>query len=265
MTAGAPVRPVILETMRRILSPDADIHTPYGATEALPVATIESREILNECRARTDMGQGTCVGKPLPGLDIRIISITDDPISTFDDSLLVSNGTIGEIIVRGPIATRHYYNNPTADRLAKILHPDGSHWHRMGDLGWMDDAGRIWFCGRKNHRVVTESATLFTIPVEARFNLHPDVARTALVGVGPRPNQRPVLCVELRPGRRRQWKRIEGELRSMAQAEPCLQSVQDFLPCRTFPVDIRHNAKIFREQLAVWAARKFGVRDWNGQ
>jgi acyl-CoA synthetase (AMP-forming)/AMP-acid ligase II len=257
MTAGAPVRPSILETMRSLLGPDADIHTPYGATEALPVATIESREILSECRDRTSQGAGTCVGKSLPGLDLRIIRMTDDPIADWNSDWEVPPGTIGEIVVKGPIATRHYHANPNADQLAKILEPDGTHWHRMGDLGWQDDQGRIWFCGRKNHRVVTDGGTvLFTIPIEARFNNHPAVARTALVGIGDRPHQRPVLCVELRPGQTRFWKKIAADLRAQAESDPALSLIRDFIHKPVFPVDIRHNAKIFREQLAVWAAGK---------
>ncbi len=259
MTAGAPVRPSILESMRGILGESADIHTPYGATEALPLATIESREILAECRAKTEQGAGTCVGKPLPGLTVRIIRITDEPVPEWQDDLVVALGQTGEISVKGPIATRHYFNNPGADALAKILEADGSHWHRMGDLGWMDELGRLWFCGRKNHRVITPGKVLFTIPVEARFNNHPAVARTALVGVGPKSNQRPVLCVELKRGQKGSWKNIESELRKIAEGEQDLSLIQDFLPKATFPVDIRHNAKIFREQLAVWAGKKLGL------
>src|SRR4029077_9833376 len=114
------------------------------------------------------------------------------------DALLVPDGVIGEIVVTGPVVTREYYNRSEATRLAKIIDPDGRGiHHRMGDVGYCDAQGRIWFCGRKSHRVVLEQETLFTIPCEAVFNTHPAVARTALVGVKRRGQIVPVICVEL--------------------------------------------------------------------
>lgn len=256
MTAGAPVRPLILQQMRQILSDQADIHTPYGATEALPVSTIESREILVSCQEITSRGGGTCVGRPVSGLQVSVIRISDEPIPLWQDDLILSEGTIGEIVVKGPIATRHYDNNPEADSLAKILTADQGHYHRMGDLGYFDSSGRLWFCGRKNHRVTGTFGELYTIPVEARFNRVEGVARTALVGLGIRPNQTPVLCVELLPGFSSHWPAIQTQLICLAQADPRLQVIQVFLRHPGFPVDIRHNSKIFREKLALWASKR---------
>jgi acyl-coenzyme A synthetase/AMP-(fatty) acid ligase len=127
----------------------------------------------------------------------------------------------------------------------------------MGDLGYRDGRGRIWFCGRKSHRVVTPDGTLFTIPCEAVFNTHPEVARTALVGVGPRGAMRPVLCVEplRRPGRA-DLDRLRRELLALGASWPHTGSIATILFHPSLPVDIRHNAKIFREKLATWAARR---------
>ena len=164
-------------------------------------------------------------------------------------------GEVGEIAVRGPSVTREYYGRPRATELAKISDPaTGSIFHRMGDLGYLDDRGRVWFCGRKSQRVVTEHETLFTIPCEAVFNNHPLVARTALVGVG----TPPVICVELKEGcRRSDWPRVESELRELAAGAAHTRGIGTFLRYpRPFPVDVRHNSKIFREKLAAWAAKR---------
>ncbi len=260
ITAGAPVTPDNVEQFSSMLTPNAQIHTGYGATEAMPVSSFNSHAILNETRHQSEKGFGMCVGRPIAGTRIRIIKITDTPIAVWRDKLQMPKGETGEIIVRGDQVTKSYFERPEDDALSKISEGDGF-WHRMGDLGWMDTKNRIWFCGRKNHRVETAKATLFTIPCEAIFNNHPAVFRSALVGVGPKDDQKPVICIELEPGTAsRNHKLIKKELFELAKESPITESIETILFHRAFPVDIRHNSKIFREKLAVWAEKKLGMR-----
>ncbi len=255
ISAGAPVPPHVLERFAALLPDDGEIFTPYGATEALPVSSIGSREILGETGQLTSEGRGVCVGRPVNGLSLAIIPISDGPIAEWRDDLMLLPGEAGEITVSGPQVTTSYFNRPEATRLAKISDSSGRIWHRMGDIGYLDSEGRIWFCGRKAHRVVTKEGTLFTIPVEGVFNVHPAVFRTALVGVGERGSQRPVLCVELEKGiPRRDREQIRRELLERGATFPHTAGIREILFHPSFPVDIRHNAKIFREKLAVWAA-----------
>ncbi len=257
ISAGAPVPAAVLERFRSMLNPGVEIFTPYGATEALPVCSIGSSEILEETRRITDAGGGVCVGQPVPGIRLEIIDISDEPIPVWRDSLRTPMGKIGEIVVQGEQVTQRYFNRPDADTLAKIVDPAGGGvFHRMGDLGGKDEQGRIWFCGRKSHRVITPTATLFTIPCEAVFNTHPLVARTALVGVGPQGEQLPVLCVELEKGVRVDREKVHRELLEIGAAHIHTHEITTILFHPRFPVDIRHNAKIFREKLARWAARR---------
>jgi acyl-CoA synthetase (AMP-forming)/AMP-acid ligase II len=261
-SAGAPVPPEVVSRMLELLPDDARLWTPYGATECLPVAVIEGRELLS-LRERTESGAGTCVGRPVPPNDVRIIRIGDEAIAEWSDGLLAGAGQVGEITVAGPTATDAYWNRDAQTTLAKIreTQSDGAQRivHRMGDLGYFDGDGRLWFCGRKSQRVVVDgSTTLCTEQVEPVFNAHPDVARTALVGVGPRGAERPLLCVELkRSADAKQWPRIASELRHLADGFVHTAKVEGFLHYpKPFPVDIRHNAKIGREKLAAWAAKQ---------
>ena len=258
ISAGAPVPATVLERFTNMLSAGAEVFTPYGATEALPVCSIGSAEILSETRLATDQGRGVCVGKPVPGIELEIITISDAPISQWDTSLKLGVGEIGEIVVKGPQVTQSYFNRLESNALGKILDPEhDSFFHRMGDLGYRDEHGRIWFCGRKAHRVMTTETTLFTIPCEAIFNTHKDVFRTALVGVGMRGQQRPVLCVELEKGTdTSDLDRIHRQLLAIGVEHAITRSIKTCLFHPAFPVDIRHNAKIFREKLAVWAGEK---------
>jgi len=258
ISAGAPVPARVLETFSSLLEPGVQIFTPYGATESLPVCSIGSDEILGETRHATDRGAGVCVGKPVEGMRVELISIRDEPITAWSDDLIVPDGEAGEIVVQGPVVTRSYFRRPEATALAKIEDPaTGGFWHRMGDLGRRDRHGRIWFLGRKSHRVQTASGTLFTIPCEGIFNAHPGVARTALVGVGAPGKTKPILCVETKRAMGgADWNRLVAELTALAKTNPIASEIATFLNHPSFPVDIRHNAKIFREKLATWAEGK---------
>ncbi len=256
ISAGAPVSPANIEQFASMLRPETEIHTPYGATEAMPVSSISSSEILSETRQLSEQGYGMCVGRPLDGVEVRLIKISDDPIPKWSQNLIVAEGEIGEIAVSGDLVTQQYFDKPRANELAKIKAGDRN-WHRMGDLGWQDSKGRIWFCGRKSHRVTTANGLLFTIPCEAIFNNHPKVFRSALVGIGPPSQQRPAICIELvQSAKSRNEDQFRKQLLELAQKNKLTQEIKTVLFHKSFPVDIRHNSKIFRERLAVWAAQK---------
>ncbi len=278
LIAGAPVPWPVIEQLHRVLPAEADVHTPYGATESMPISSISGRELL---RVRNEVGRsgaGTCVGRPLLGIDVRLIRITDDPISKWSDDLVVAEGQFGEIAVAGPMVTKSYYGFPKGTALAKF-HTGDRIWHRMGDIGYCDLEGRLWYCGRKSQRVETERGTLFTDCIEGVFNEHPDVARSALVGVGLPGGQTPVIVIEPKPRRfpRGPRKRtFARELLDLAQSVDSQQSTCDNRQStmfnrqlaignwqlaqvffhRSLPVDVRHNAKINREALALWATRR---------
>lgn len=258
ISAGAPVSPKVIRKVVELLPPGVQVHTPYGATEALPVSTIGSDEILGETGAQTFEGKGICVGRPIEGMTVRILRIQDDPIPEWVEGLEVPSGEIGEITVSGPVVTRSYYNRPESTALHKMRDGDRV-WHRMGDVGYLDERGRIWFCGRKSHRVVTPAGTYFTIPVEGVFNAHPAVYRTALVGVKRNGIVEPELCIELDPEvPRPDLETLRRELAALGAKYSHTKVIRRFHVHRRFPVDIRHNAKIFRERLAMWAARQSG-------
>jgi olefin beta-lactone synthetase len=259
LSAGAPVPPEVLERMTAVIADNGDVHTPYGATEALPVASIAASEVLRETRAVWARGGGTCVGRRFSGMAWKVIAITDGPIERLDNAVELPRGQIGELIVSGEVVTRQYVTRIEANATAKIL--DGSRiWHRMGDVGYLDEQERFWFCGRMAHRVRTNTGDRFTIPCEAIFNQHPAVYRSALVGVGPVGRQRPVIIIEPRVGHFPRGpaarNKFIAEVTALARGNPLTADIHNFLFYRSMPVDIRHNSKIFREQLAVWAARK---------
>ncbi len=254
VSAGAPVSPANIEQFSTMLSEKAQIHTPYGATEAVPIISIGSHEILSETKKLSEQGFGMCIGRPIENTRIKLLKIIDDPITQLRDSLVVPENQVGEITVQADLVTKQYFNNREADLLSKIPDVNGAVWHRMGDLGWQDSKGRIWFCGRKNHRVTTGKETLFTIPVEAIFNNHEKVFRSALTGVGPKTNQLPVIFIEpnTKIGNKRAF--IQALL-TLAKSNPLTADIQHIFIDNAFPVDIRHNSKIFREKLAIKAKK----------
>ncbi|MHC4993506.1 MAG: fatty acid CoA ligase family protein [Planctomycetota bacterium] len=258
ISAGAPVPAHVMRRMTAMLSDGVQVFTPYGATESLPVASIGSDRILTEAWAKTEEGRGVCVGPTVGDMTVRVIKITDDPIETWSDDLLAPPGQIGEICVKGPVVTREYFNRESSTRLAKIHDEnDGSFWHRMGDLGYLDEDNNLWFCGRKSQRVQTPDGDMYTIPCEAVFNTHESVFRTALVGVQRNGAIEPVICVELEKGiQPPNVKELHDELLAIGAQHEHTSGIRHFLLHRSFPVDIRHNAKIGRERLSHWAEKR---------
>ncbi|MGP3970353.1 AMP-binding protein [Streptomyces sp. 6N223] len=243
---GAPLPERLAEDFARVLPPDARVISVYGATECLPVSQVDAAEAKaarDEAAAAGAVGAaGTCVGRPVPGVEVRIVPAGD------------GSGD-GEIAVAGPNVAPGYHGRPEATAAARVPH-EGGVLHRTGDLGRLDDAGRLWFLGRAADRVTGEGFTLTTEDIEAAAGRVPGVARAALVGVGPRGRQRAVLCVELSGRRGRAERRATlRAVRAALAALPTGRHVGEILTHRRFPTDVRHNAKIDRDRLARWAAR----------
>ena len=255
LMAGAPVSGELLSQMQTILAEDAEIHIPYGATESLPIVSIEAREVVAETWQQTCMGRGTCVGRSLPGITVKIIKICDEVIAEITDEMICEDGEIGEIVVSGDVVTRAYDNNIAETRMAKTFYK-GDFYHRLGDTGYLDDSGRLWFCGRKAHRVYTGREYKYSVCCEAIVNNHADIFRSALVGIGNGEGRVPVLILEKEKSSKRSQNEILEEVKLLAAASKLTKDIEYFLFHHRFPVDIRHNAKIFREKLSVWAEKK---------
>ena len=257
ISAGAALPLRTVRRMESALANDALVHTAYGATECLPVSSASSRQLDKKVESRTESGEGIYVGKPIAPNQVRVIAISDDAFYDLSETMQLPPGMPGEIIVSGPSCTDSYWANGEADSLAKVPDGRGTTWHRMGDAGVLDGSGCLWYCGRLAQRVETGTETLFPDQVEGIFNQHPDALRTALVGVGARGLQIPALCVEPRGALSAvDSERLHFDLLQLAQAHALTRSVRTVLFHPGFPVDIRHNSKIGREALALWATKK---------
>ncbi|MDD2714696.1 MAG: fatty acid CoA ligase family protein [Candidatus Wallbacteria bacterium] len=258
LMAGAPVPGSLVEKFKKVI-PLGDIHTPYGATESLPASSISGSKLISDTLEKSRQGFGTCVGMPAPNVEIRVIRISESPIQEWISSLILPPSEVGEIVIKGPQVTKEYYGNPAETELSKIRQ-GGEFWHRIGDVGYLDQQGRLWFCGRKSHRVELKDRILFTVPCEAIYNQHPNVSRTALVGIEIDGETCPVIVVEPKTGffpeDRQAVKQFRRELFELGKKYEHTRNIKIFLFHKSFPVDIRHNAKIFREKLSVWARKK---------
>ena len=272
ISAGAPATLSSIERFSQLLNEGVEVLNSYGATESLPLTKIGSTALLTTSEI-TDNGGGICVGKPINGVDVRIIAITEESISQWHNNLCLPNGTIGEIVVKGDMVSQAYYQRSSATTQAKIADYTKSNndivvRHRMGDLGYLDDSGSLWMCGRKAHRVKTEGQTLFSIPCERIFNTHKAIKRSALVAVTHNGIVKPLLCIELNDAKQVNNKtarlQLFKELTSIGEQHQQTKLITNFLIHPHFPVDIRHNAKIFREKLAVWAQQQVASQATKG-
>ena len=249
---GAPVRSEIHEMYKKILD-NGDTYTPYGATESLPISLISGSEILGSKSEKTKRGDGTCIGKAVPGIEIKIIKASDIPES---ELLELGPEDIGEIVVSGLQVTPAYFEMPLENEKAKIIE-NGKIWHRVGDIGYLDRDQNLWFLGRKTHRVkVDDTTTHYSIRVEAIFNQHPVIKRTALIQIFRDGHITPALVVERLDGNTKLTGAFKGELEALARSSFHTQMIQDFYLHSSFPVDVRHNIKIDRLKLSKWAQKK---------
>lgn len=259
ITFGAPISLKFLETWNKLLAGRGEVYTPYGATEVLPISLISGQEVLGDTAAGTRAGKGTCVGRAVPGVQVRILKVYDRPLPEWQEDEFLPPGEVGEIVVSAEQVTWAYYQDAAATEASKIRQGERI-WHRMGDLGYLDEVGRLWIVGRKNHRVEGAEQTYYPACAEGIADEHPDVRRSALVAV-PDPERAegriPALVVELlRP---RHYKdsgernRISRELRERLAQHPPYGDVQQVFFHKDFPVDPRHNVKIDREALGLWA------------
>jgi acyl-CoA synthetase (AMP-forming)/AMP-acid ligase II/pimeloyl-ACP methyl ester carboxylesterase len=252
--AGAPVSQTTLDLVKAAC-PQAESFTPYGATEALPVTLAAAANLREYPPVLAVSGeQGTPVGRAIDGVSLRVVHAVAGPA----DGPLVDcpERVIGEIVVSGGTVSREYLSRPEATAASKVFE-GGRVWHRMGDMGYLDGNGHLYFCGRRAHLVATPDRVFHSVPVENVFSRHPQVSRTALIGV----DGGPAVVVEPRSrslgmaARRR----IAGELRALGADDPVTASIRRFYFHPSFPVDARHNAKIFRDRLAVWATAQAAI------
>ncbi len=250
LCAGAPVPASLWRNAGRVLT-GGMLHSPYGATESLPVSSVSAAEIDPDTMA------GACVGRPVTGMQVKVIAVEEGPVETLHQAREMPAGEIGELIVAGPVVTRTYDALPEATRAAKIAGNGGEVWHRLGDCGYRDEQGRLWFCGRKVERVEGPDGILHTEPCEQVFRGHPAVERCALIGLGRRGAQVPALVIQRRrnEGLHLTDRALAEELRARARAFAHTRALTRFFVHPGFPVDVRHNAKIHRLTLGRWAAR----------
>jgi acyl-CoA synthetase (AMP-forming)/AMP-acid ligase II len=241
MSAGAPVPAALLRRVAGLV-PNAELHTPYGMTEVLPVADIDLREI-----EQAGDRSGVCVGRPIAGVEVAVdpLDANGDPVG----SLSYEPEVVGEICVRAAHARDHYDKLWETTRAAS--QPEG--WHRTGDVGHVDGEGRLWVEGRMVHIIRTAAGVVTPVTIEHAAESVPGVVQAAAVGVGPAGAQQVVVViVGEETGRAAGLAPLETADQVRAQARVDIAAV---LEVPALPVDRRHNSKIDRTRVAAWAER----------
>lgn len=248
MMYGAPVRDHIHELFKEVI-PNGKTYSPYGATECLPISCMSGDEFLQTMNQYDYKSLGICVGQVLDGLEVNILKENDG-------QQLCEALEIGEIVVSGPQVSQSYLDNKSANARSKFRDEDGKLWHRMGDMGFKDHNGLLWFSGRKAHKVDAKNNECFySVPVEYVFNQHKSVKRTALIAIRDEHNRaKPALAVERIDKKTKlaseDDQQFLAELRQLGQENPSSANISDFFLHANFPVDPRHNIKIDRLALS---------------
>lgn len=255
---GTHVLPSPLEEISSAVNGNTTVDSKYGTLETLSISSITSDEILTETAKLSNQGYGTCLGVPFEESNVNLVKISDAAISKWSDDIAVFDGDVGEIIITGESVSPEYFENPQEDTYSKIYDDNNNMWHRTGDLAWRDKKGRMWYCGKKNHRVTTKKGPLFTINCEAIFNSHCEVKRCALIGIGAPNDQTPIICIELKKKLNKKLKnQVMDELLSLAKSSEATKPIENVIFVDALPVDAYHQSKILRTGLSKWAESKF--------
>ncbi|RLP68888.1 alpha/beta fold hydrolase [Mycetocola manganoxydans] len=246
LSAGAPVSEPLLAAISALM-PSATAHTPYGMTEGLLMTDITLDGIRDA--ATQDGAGGVCVGTPSGPTRVRISPLDDNGHATGE--LTDAASVTGEILVSAPHVEDHYDRLWLTHRASRLGGIPGERWHRTGDVGHLDEVGRLWVEGRMPHVLVTADGVVTPVQPELQAQSVFEVARAAIVGVGPRGLQQVVAVVETtNPARR-------VSLASPELAEAIRDAVDvplaAVLVVPRLPTDIRHNSKINRSALSTWA------------
>ena len=252
LSAGAPVRSQLLQAAKAVFT-SAQFHTPYGMTEVLPVANISLDELVQLERDAPLDSAGVCVGFPVDGVHISIDPLDEqgEPIGKPGEQV----GVLGEIVVRAAHC-RHGY-----DRLWFTQHkaslPIGS--HRSGDIGQLDEEGRLWIGGRLGHVMCSSDGVIAPVAAEQLIESLPEVHAAAVVGVGPKGVQVVVAVVQMQDAgsvaRVTPLDLIDRVRASVALPVGTEIDIAAVLVAKQLPVDKRHNSKIDRTAVAQWASR----------
>ncbi len=222
MSAGAPVPIKTLQEVS-LLCPLAELHTPYGMTEVLPVADVSLRDL-----TRIGTGHGVCVGKPVNDCEVRIDNDTS------------------ELLVSAPWMSAGYDSLwLTQHNSRSVLNVDGHTrtWHKTGDVGHIDSEGNVWIEGRLVHVIHTSRGPVAPVPLEIAVEALPKIVRAAAVGIGPTGVQQVVIVVEIS---NTTGGPAEAELTSAVRTALAPLTIASVWVTQKLPVDIRHNSKIDR-------------------
>ena len=258
LLAGAPIARSLLRDVMD-LWPECDVRTPYGMTEVLPATDVTAREVLAE-----PPGAGVLVGRPLPSVEVAVAVVDSD--GTPASELSTEAGVLGEVAVRAP----HTKDRYDAQAFVEQRTSRNLGWHRTGDIGVLDEQGRLWLEGRLGHVITTVNGPVGPVSIEQRIEeglggVGADRIVTAAVGVGPTGAQ--VLVVVCAPAvvgagasrmRQRHVDLAEMGLATRVRAiarDAQVPDVAAVLWIDRMPVDIRHGAKIDRAHLAADAER----------
>ncbi|RLZ03301.1 hydrolase [Kocuria tytonicola] len=254
LSAGAPIPEELLARLQELM-PAAELHTPYGMTEALPLTDV-SLDVIRAAREDAQRGvegagRGVCVGTPVEGAQLGVLPLRAD--GTVSSEIVSTPGVTGEIVARAPHAKDHYDRLWITER-ASDLTPG---WHRTGDVGHFDARERLWYEGRLAHVITMPSGPVSSVAAEHAAQTVPGVGRVAVVGVGPTGSQSAVAVIETVPAASKPAL-ADAELSERIRATVDFATgvpVSAVLVIPEQPTDIRHNSKIDRAVLSDWAER----------
>lgn len=228
-TGGAPVFPKLAKLLQEKFN-NTNVEIVYGSTEAEPIASISTKELLN---FNGKVQDGLYVGKPIENINVKIIEPIDEPVANFE-TLWLRTSKIGEICVEGNHVLKEYFNSDKAQKHNKINY-NGQIWHRTGDAGYLDEDGRLFLMGRVKNRFEVNGKTVYVFPIENALLEITGIELGTVIKKG----DEIILCVETNL----EHEKLEQELKSRGFV------FDKLVILKHIPRDPRHNSKIDYDKL----------------
>jgi long-chain acyl-CoA synthetase len=202
ISGAAPLPADVLRDFRDIFN--VEIYEGYGLTETAP--TLTSNRMTEKPRAGS-------IGKPLPGIQLRVVD---------EEGNDVELGDPGEIVVRGPNVFKGYWNR---DEATEQVFRDG--WFRTGDIAVQDEDGYLYLVDRKRDLIIVSGFNVFPSEVEAALLQNPDIAEAAVIGQPhPYTGETVKAFVVMQSGRSATEEEIIGHVQTQLARFKCPTSVE---------------------------------------
>lgn len=251
---GMGASPELAELIGSVTGADR-FHRLYSGGGAALTTVMEVKAEAQAVASVFVPGKGICLGKPAPNVQAEIAPLDRRSASRSALPERLATGSIGEIVVQSPCSGSLIFSNRGTRKKSTL-----SNRERTGEVGFVDESGNLWFCGRKEHLVTTSYGVFYSERSESLFNQHPKVKRCVLIALRKGARGRPGLVVETSkadfPSKKIDESKFKAELLQLAMDLEDARLITEFFFVKALPENPKGSGLVDREALSAVFSKK---------